>query len=124
MSLLPDSVNWDLALEKNKETKTTEPERPKSFSSQLFNSSKKTKVPWFAMGMALSDARETSLLKNNAHPAWLAEFRECDKKEYDCIINSELYSTTGPLKMGEVVHKVSEATENKEIGRASCRERV
>ena len=64
MSLLPDSVNWDLALEKNKETKTTEPERPKSFLSQLFNSSKKTKVPWFALGMALADAKETSLLKN------------------------------------------------------------
>ena len=57
----------------------------------------------------------TELLKNNSHPEWLAEFRTCDKKEHDCIINKELYSETGPLKMGEVINKVSEATDNKAI---------
>jgi acetolactate synthase-1/2/3 large subunit len=57
----------------------------------------------------------TELLKNNSHPEWLAEFRACDKKEHDCIINKELYSETGPLKMGEVINKVSEATDNKAI---------
>ena len=68
----------------------------------------------------LGDAKKTlpmttKLLKKNSHPEWLAEFRECDKKEYDCIINDELFSETGPIKMGEVVNRVSEATENKAI---------
>ncbi len=57
----------------------------------------------------------TELLKENSHPEWLAEFRACDKREYECIVNDELYSETGPVKMGEVVNKVSEATENKAI---------
>lgn len=57
----------------------------------------------------------TELLKENSHLEWLAEFRACDKKEYDCIINSELYSEEGPIKMGEVVNRVTEATGNKAI---------
>ncbi len=68
----------------------------------------------------LGDAKRTlpmvtELLKENTHPEWLAQFRALDKKEHDCIINSELYSETGPLKMGEVVNRVSEATHNKAI---------
>ena len=68
----------------------------------------------------LGDAKRTlpmatELLKENSHTEWLAEFRALDKKEQDCIINSELYSETGPIKMGEVVNRVSEATENKAI---------
>ncbi len=68
----------------------------------------------------LGDAKRTlpmatELLKENSHTEWLAEFRALDKKEHDCIINSELYSETGPIKMGEVVNRVSEATENKAI---------
>lgn len=68
----------------------------------------------------LGDAKRTlpmatELLKENSHPQWLAEFRALDKKEYDCIINDELYSEKGPIKMGEVVNRVSEATENKAI---------
>ena len=60
-------------------------------------------------------AMTTELLEENSHTEWLAEFRECDKKEYDCIINNELFSETGPVKMGEVVNRVSEATDNKAI---------
>ena len=68
----------------------------------------------------LGDAKRTlpmatELLKENSHPEWLAEFRALDKKEQDCIINAELYSETGPIKMGEVVNRVSEATQNKAI---------
>lgn len=68
----------------------------------------------------LGDAKRTlplatELLNENSHLEWLAEFRALDKKEHDCIINSELYSETGPIKMGEVVNRVSEATENKAI---------
>ena len=68
----------------------------------------------------LGDAKRTlpmvtELVKENSHPEWLGEFRKLDKKEHDCIINNELYSETGPIKMGEVVNKVSEATHNKAI---------
>ncbi len=68
----------------------------------------------------LGDAKRTlpmvtELLKENSHPEWLAEFRALDKKEHDCIINNELYSETGPIKMGEVVNSVTEATHNKAI---------
>ena len=68
----------------------------------------------------LGDAKRTlpmttELLEENSHTEWLAEFRECDKKEFDCIIDRELFSKEGPLKMGEVVNRVSEATNNKAI---------
>ena len=57
----------------------------------------------------------TNLLNENSYPQWMDEFKACEVKEYDCIINSELYSETGPIKMGEVVNKVTEATDNKAI---------
>ncbi len=57
----------------------------------------------------------TALLKENSHTDWLNEFKVCEKKEYDCIIKNELYSETGPIKMGEVVNKVTAATDNKAI---------
>mgnify|MGYP001199818097 CR=1 FL=1 len=57
----------------------------------------------------------TELLKVNSHTEWLAQFSLYNKKEYKCIIHNELYSTEGPIKMGEVVNKVSEATKNKAI---------
>ncbi|MDD2552066.1 MAG: biosynthetic-type acetolactate synthase large subunit [Dysgonamonadaceae bacterium] len=57
----------------------------------------------------------TERLNENSHTDWVDEFKEYEKKEYDCIIKNELYSETGPIKMGEVVNKVSEATENKAI---------
>ena len=68
----------------------------------------------------LGDAKRTlplitALLEENSHPEWLEEFRKCDVKEYDCIIKDELFSETGPIKMGEVVHRVTEATGNKAI---------
>ena len=68
----------------------------------------------------LGDAKRTlpmvtKHLKENSHAEWLAEFRALDKKEYDCIIENELYSGEGPIKMGEVVDRVTEATQNKAI---------
>lgn len=68
----------------------------------------------------LGDAKKTlpmvtALLEENTHTDWHNEFKVLDEKEYDCIIKSELYSETGEIKMGEVVDKVSEATNNKAI---------
>ena len=57
----------------------------------------------------------TKLLKENKHEAWREEFITCRQNEYDVVIKNELFPTSGMIKMGEVVHKVSEATENKAI---------
>lgn len=63
----------------------------------------------------LGDVKETlaevaKLIDTTTHPEWLAEFRSCDDKEYNVVIKDELFPTSGSLKMGEVIHKVSEAT--------------
>lgn len=57
----------------------------------------------------------TERLNKNSHTEWMDEFKEFEEKEYDCIIKDELYSEKGPIKMGEVVNRVTEATENKAI---------
>ncbi|MDR1884574.1 MAG: biosynthetic-type acetolactate synthase large subunit [Prevotella sp.] len=56
--------------------------------------------------------RVTERLKGNRFPEWLAGFRACDEEEYNSVIKGELYPESGKLKMGEVIHKVSEATGN------------
>lgn len=57
----------------------------------------------------------TELLTLNNHPEWLSEFNKCYSKEYEAVIKNELYPESGMLKMGEVINKVSEATENDAI---------
>ena len=57
----------------------------------------------------------TRLLKANKHTAWRKEFDVCREKEYDVVIRDELFPATGMIKMGEVVHRVSEATGRKAV---------
>ncbi|MDR2233334.1 MAG: biosynthetic-type acetolactate synthase large subunit [Tannerella sp.] len=57
----------------------------------------------------------TALLKKNQHTAWRDSFKTHHKKEYDVVIKNELYPTSGQLKMGEVINKVSQATGNKAV---------
>ncbi len=58
----------------------------------------------------------TELIDERNHGEWLQKFREYDKLEYDKVIKSELFPENGgQIKMGEVVHKVTEATNNKAI---------
>ena len=54
----------------------------------------------------------TELLTPATHSEWLGEFKACYQREYDVVIDSELYPTSGQLKMGEVINKVSEATKH------------
>jgi len=63
----------------------------------------------------LGDAKETlaeltKLLKDNKHADWREEFKPHWDKEIQKVINKELHPKNGPLTMGEVVNKVSEAT--------------
>ena len=57
----------------------------------------------------------TKLLNKNDHKEWIASFDEYDQKEFDSVINKEVYPTEGPIKMGEVVRKISDATNRKAI---------
>lgn len=54
----------------------------------------------------------TKLINKNQHTAWREEFKPCEQLEYDAVIKNELYPVSGGLKMGEVINKVSEATNN------------
>jgi len=68
----------------------------------------------------LGDVKETlpaitQLLKKNTHTDWINEFKELYQKELDFVINDEIHPKADVLNMGEVVHKVSEATGNKAV---------
>lgn len=68
----------------------------------------------------LGDAKQTlplvtALLKENSHTDWINEFKPLYAKEYECVIKEEIYPENGPLKMGEIVNKVTEATGNKAV---------
>lgn len=65
----------------------------------------------------LGDAKETlaevtKLIQNKNHSQWRDAFRSDEEREYNVVIKDELFPTSGQLKMGEVIHKVSEATQN------------
>ena len=57
----------------------------------------------------------TELIEKNTHSEWIDEFKPLKQKEIDCIINNELYPEEGEIHMGEVINKISEATNNKAI---------
>jgi acetolactate synthase-1/2/3 large subunit len=58
----------------------------------------------------------TELLEKRSHSEWISEFNPYVQKEYDCVIQNELYPENGgEIKMGEVINKVTEATDNKAI---------
>lgn len=69
----------------------------------------------------LGDAKETlplitQFIDKKEYPEWLETFRAYDKLEYDSVIKDELYPENGGMiKMGEVVNKVTEATNNEAI---------
>ena len=68
----------------------------------------------------LGDCKETlaeltKLVREKKHTEWIASFEEHEKKEYENVIEKEIYPKEGPLNMGEVVRVVSEATNNEAI---------
>ena len=68
----------------------------------------------------LGNAKETlpavtRLLKENRHTEWRDSFKPLYDKEMEKVIRAELYPAEGPIKMGEVVNKVTEATGNDAI---------
>lgn len=59
---------------------------------------------------------ELTLKINEAkHSEWIESFREYELKEEQKVIRPEIGTKEGPLKMGEVVRKISEATNNEAV---------
>jgi len=68
----------------------------------------------------ISDAKAALLdlipkVNENKHEAWLQEFRDCDKVEYDKVIKDDFFPKGEELKMSEVIKCVSDKTEGKAI---------
>lgn len=57
----------------------------------------------------------TKLVEKQTHKAWIEGFKPYAEKEYNKVIDAALHPTEGPLLMGEVVRKVSEAAKNEAI---------
>lgn len=57
----------------------------------------------------------TELLKPAKHTEWIDSFQVYDDQEFDKVIRKELYPESGEMTMGEVIRKISEATEHKAV---------
>ncbi|MEA4983950.1 MAG: biosynthetic-type acetolactate synthase large subunit [Paludibacter sp.] len=57
----------------------------------------------------------TELLKPAKHTEWIDSFKVYDDQEFDKVIRKELYPESGELTMGEVIRKISEATQHKAV---------
>ena len=67
-----------------------------------------------------ADAKEalsllTEKINKRAYPEWLAQFRECNDLEKNKVINHHIHPAKGELKMGEVIHLISEKTKGEAI---------
>ena len=57
----------------------------------------------------------TAHLNAAKHTEWIQTFSEFETLEFDKVIKREVYPESGELTMGEVINKISEATQNKAV---------
>ncbi|MFL9844368.1 biosynthetic-type acetolactate synthase large subunit [Flavobacterium rhizosphaerae] len=57
----------------------------------------------------------TALVDKKSHGTWHRKFTDCQKREQEKLINTELYPTNGMLTMGEVIRLVNELTKGEAI---------
>ncbi len=57
----------------------------------------------------------TAKINEAKHTEWIASFEEYEKLENEKVIQREVYPESGEMTMGEVIHKISEATDNKAV---------
>ncbi|MBQ0103335.1 MAG: biosynthetic-type acetolactate synthase large subunit [Prevotellaceae bacterium] len=57
----------------------------------------------------------TELVEDAQHEEWVNDFRPYAETEYEKVIKPALEPTDGPLLMGEIVRKVSQATNNEAV---------
>ena len=67
-----------------------------------------------------ADAKEALInlipkIKNSSHENWIKEFKECDKLEYEKIIDKEINNRGDKILMAEVVNKISNYTKGNSI---------
>lgn len=68
----------------------------------------------------LGDAKEAlaaliDKIKPANHTEWIKSFDKYETIEYENVIKNEVWPVEGPIKMGEVIHRISEATGNKAV---------
>lgn len=57
----------------------------------------------------------TEKIKPNQHTQWVESFQEYEDRENEKVIQKEVYRNDGQITMGEVVRKVSEATQHQAV---------
>lgn len=57
----------------------------------------------------------TELIQPQKHEEWIASFKSYEEKEFNQVIEKEVFPKEGSINMGEVVNAVSEATHNEAI---------
>ena len=57
----------------------------------------------------------TALLEKREHKAWIDTFRPWQKQEEEVVITPQTCPAEGPLRMGEVIHHITETTHNKAV---------
>ncbi len=57
----------------------------------------------------------TERIHPRKHTEWIASFKPYEEKEYEKVVEKELYPIEGSMNMGEVVHAVGEATNHEAI---------
>ena len=67
-----------------------------------------------------ADAKEALInlipkIKNSSHENWIDEFKECDKLEYEKIIDREINNKGDKILMAEVISKISDYTKGNSI---------
>lgn len=73
-----------------------------------------------ATAKVLGDAKETlkqlTMLTQKAnHKEWIDSFKTYEDEEYEKVIKKEVYPEEGPIKMGEITAKITQATNNEAI---------
>jgi acetolactate synthase-1/2/3 large subunit len=68
----------------------------------------------------IADAKEaltllTEKVTANAHPAWIQEFHDCDKIEYEKVIQKDFALPENSIKMANVVERLSRKTNGEAI---------
>ena len=68
----------------------------------------------------IGDAKEvllalTDKINISRHKDWSDSFNTHEETEYDKVIKKELFPENGPIKMGEAIRKISEATSNNAV---------
>ncbi|MCD7714075.1 MAG: biosynthetic-type acetolactate synthase large subunit [Prevotella sp.] len=77
---------------------------------------KNVKTDLAVLGNCKDTLREVGKLVRNArHDEWIAGFAPYEKEEYAAVIDKAIHPKEGDLLMGEVIRRVSEATNNSAV---------